>query len=144
MNKRAPLIGISTDVEVRPETRPPRPFYMLDETNARALIASGATPVLLPPEPECVEAYLELCDGLIVSGGGYQFQVPQLFRHDGTEPPEKERRFRFEAALLRGAAAAVARARERHPAVEWLLAARLGAEPEVAEALVARSAESLV
>jgi sirohydrochlorin cobaltochelatase len=41
-------------------------------------------------------------------------------------------------------AAAVARARERHPAVEWLLAARLGAEPEVAEALVARSAESLV
>jgi putative glutamine amidotransferase len=105
MNKRAPLIGISTDVEVRPETRPPRPFYMLDETNARALIASGATPVLLPPEPECVEAYLELCDGLIVSGGGYQFQVPQLFRHDGTEPPEKERRFRFEAALLRGAMA---------------------------------------
>lgn len=40
-------------------------------------------------------------------------------------------------------AAAVARARERHPAVEWLLAARLGAEPEVAEALVARVAESV-
>ncbi len=40
-------------------------------------------------------------------------------------------------------AAAVARARERHPAVEWLLAARLGAEPEVAEALVDRAAESL-
>jgi len=40
-------------------------------------------------------------------------------------------------------AAAVARARERHPAVEWLVAARLGAEPEVAEALVARIAEAL-
>ena len=40
-------------------------------------------------------------------------------------------------------AAAVARARERHPAVEWLVAARLGAEPEVAEALVARIAEAI-
>ncbi len=40
-------------------------------------------------------------------------------------------------------AAAVARAGERHPAVEWLLAARLGAEPEVAEALVARVAEAV-
>ena len=40
-------------------------------------------------------------------------------------------------------AAAVARAGERHPAVEWLVAARLGAEPEVAEALVARIAEAV-
>lgn len=39
-------------------------------------------------------------------------------------------------------AAAVTRARERHSAVEWLLAARLGAEAEVAEALVARIVEA--
>lgn len=35
-------------------------------------------------------------------------------------------------------AAAVARARERHPGVEWIVAPRLGAEPEVAAALVDR------
>lgn len=97
----APVIGISADVEFRPDARPPRNSYFLDETNVKTLLALGATPILLPPEPECVQAYLELCDGIIISGGGYQFQVPQLFRHDGSEPPEKERRFRFEALLAR-------------------------------------------
>lgn len=101
MSKRSPVIGITTDVEVLTKLRPLRPAYLVDETNVRALLAFGATPILLPPEPACLEAYLALCDGFIVSGGGYQFQVPQMFRHDGTEPPEKERRFRFEAALLR-------------------------------------------
>jgi putative glutamine amidotransferase len=100
---RVPLIGITSDVYFNEESRPPRETFILDSTNVRTLRAFGATPVLLPPEPACVPAYLELCDGLIVSGGGYQFQVPQLFRHDGTEPAEKERRFLFEAALLRGA-----------------------------------------
>jgi sirohydrochlorin cobaltochelatase len=40
-------------------------------------------------------------------------------------------------------AAAVATARERHPAIEWIVARRLGAEPDVAEALVDRIAEAL-
>ena len=40
-------------------------------------------------------------------------------------------------------AASVARARERHPGIEWLVVPRLGAEPDVAEALVDRIAESL-
>jgi hypothetical protein len=37
----------------------------------------------------------------------------------------------------------VARVRERHPAVEWIVTARLGAEPDVAEALVARIAAAI-
>lgn len=41
-------------------------------------------------------------------------------------------------------AAAVATARERHPAIEWIVASRLGAEPDVAEALVDRLAETLL
>jgi len=41
-------------------------------------------------------------------------------------------------------AAAVATAQERHPAIEWIVAARLGAEPDVAEALVDRLAETLL
>ena len=40
-------------------------------------------------------------------------------------------------------AAAVAAARERHPAIEWIVTSRLGAEPDVAEALVDRIAEAL-
>ena len=40
-------------------------------------------------------------------------------------------------------AAAVATARERHPAIEWIVTAHLGAEPDVADALVDRMAEAL-
>ena len=40
-------------------------------------------------------------------------------------------------------AAAVATARERHPALEWIVASRLGADPDVAEVLVDRIAEAL-
>ena len=39
--------------------------------------------------------------------------------------------------------AAVASARERHPAIEWVVVRRLGAEPEVAAALVERVAAAL-
>jgi len=40
-------------------------------------------------------------------------------------------------------AAAVATARDCHPSIEWIVTGRLGAEPEVAEALVDRVAEAL-
>ena len=102
MSKK-PVIGITPDIEFRPDGRPPRDFYFVDARNAAALHEAGATAILLPHEADDIDAYLDLVDGLLVTGGGYQFQTPALFRHDGTEPPEKERRTRFEAALLRRA-----------------------------------------
>jgi putative glutamine amidotransferase len=74
---------------------------MLDATNFEAFRAFGAASVMLPSEIDCIDDYLDLCDGIVVSGGGYQFQVPEMFRGDGSEPPEKEQRFRFEAELTR-------------------------------------------
>ncbi|MBC7941173.1 MAG: gamma-glutamyl-gamma-aminobutyrate hydrolase family protein [Chitinophagaceae bacterium] len=102
MNKR-PLIGVTPDIEFQPDGNPPRDFYSVDERNIAALREAGASAVLLPHEVGDIDTYLDLVDGLLVTGGGYQFQVPGLFRHDGSEPPEKERRTRFEAALLRRA-----------------------------------------
>jgi putative glutamine amidotransferase len=101
--KKKPVIGVTPDIEFRPDGSPPRDFYFVDARNAAALHEAGATAILLPHEAEDIDRYLDLVDGLLVTGGGYQFQVPGLFRHDGTEPPEKERRTRFEAALLRRA-----------------------------------------
>lgn len=101
MKTRQPVIGVTADIEFRSEGRPPRNGYFLDATNFDALREFGAVPIMLPSEIDCVDEYLDLCDGILVSGGGYQFQVPQLFKLDGSEPPEKERRFRFEAALLK-------------------------------------------
>lgn len=100
---RKPLIGVTSDVEFMSDGHPPRDFYFVDARNFDALREAGAAAVILPHEFDEIDRYLDLIDGLLVTGGSYQFQVPALFRHDGTEPPEKERRARFEAALLRRA-----------------------------------------
>jgi putative glutamine amidotransferase len=100
MKRNRPVIGVTADLEHRAEARPPRPAYILDATNCDTLRSMGAVPLMLPSELDAVDDYLDLCDGIVVSGGGYQFRVPQLFQFDGTEPPEKERRFRFEARLM--------------------------------------------
>ena len=98
---RKPVIGITSDIEFRADAHPPRNAYFLDGTNIDALRSFGAVPLMLPSEIDCVDEYLDLCDGFIISGGGYQFQVPQLFKLDGSEPAEKAQRFRFEEALVR-------------------------------------------
>lgn len=101
MSRNRPVIGITADLEHYAEGRPPRPVYRLDATNCDTLRSMGAIPIMLPSEVDAVDDYLDFCDGIVVSGGGYQFRVPQLFQFDGTEPPEKERRFRFESQLIR-------------------------------------------
>jgi putative glutamine amidotransferase len=99
--RRKPVIGITADIDFWTTGRPPRAAYLLEATNFDALRAFGAASVMLPSEFECIDEYLDLCDGIVVSGGGYQFQVPQMFRGDGSEPLEKEQRFRFEAEMTR-------------------------------------------
>lgn len=107
---RKPVIGVTPDIEFMADGNPPRDFYSIDARNFDALREVGATALVLPHETADIEQYLDLVDGLLVTGGGYQFQAPGLFRHDGTEPAEKERRMRFEATLMR-------RAIERNQAV---------------------------
>ena len=97
---KKPLIGVTSDVEFMLDGNPPRDFYYVDARNFDALREAGAAAVILPLEFDEIDRYLDLIDGLLVTGGKYQFKVPTLFRHDGTEPPEKERRARFEATLL--------------------------------------------
>lgn len=98
--RKKPVIGITAEIDQYDEWRPPRLGYSLDATTSDALSQMGAVPIMLPCEIDSVTDYLDLCDGIIVSGGGYQFRVPQMFEFNGTEPPEKERRFRFESQLI--------------------------------------------
>jgi putative glutamine amidotransferase len=100
MNRNRPIIGVTAEIEHHEEWRPPRAGYMLDATTCDTLRSIGATPVILPCEMDAVDDYLDMCDGILISGGGYQFRVPQLFQLDGSEPPEKERRFLFESRLV--------------------------------------------
>lgn len=97
---KRPVIGVTPDIEFRPEAQPPRNNYFTDEQTFTALAAAGAAAIMLPHDLDSLDAYLDRIDGLLVTGGGYQFRDAKLFKGDGSEPPEKERRTRFEIALL--------------------------------------------
>ena len=106
--KRTPLIGVTSDIEANPGGKPPRPYYILDSRTFDALRAEDAAPVMLPHEIGQIPRYLEALDGILVSGGGYQFPHPELFGEgaDGTDSPEKLNRAAFERALISAAIAA--------------------------------------
>jgi putative glutamine amidotransferase len=106
--KQAPLIGVTPDIEARPEYKLQSPLYFLDSPTFDALRAAGAAPVMLPHEVEHIPRYLETLDGILVTGGGYQFPHPDLFGEgaDGADAPEKLRRAAFERELISAAIAA--------------------------------------
>jgi len=102
---RAPVIGITLDSE-EPGGYSRSPWYALRRNYADAVARAGGLPMLLPHQPELVEATLDLIDGLLISGGAFDID-PALFgagdRHDSVVC--KRRRTDFELALLRGALA---------------------------------------
>jgi putative glutamine amidotransferase len=100
---RTPVIGITLDRE-EPGGYSKFPWLAIRENYCRAVAAAGGLPVLLPHEPERVEAYLGLLDGLIVSGGNFDVD-PALFG-DGERHPTvktKDARTAFEWQITRGA-----------------------------------------
>jgi len=62
----SPLIGITVD-NIENTAKSGR--YELGSGYSRAVAAAGGVPVLLPHEPACVAAYVDRCDGLILTGG---------------------------------------------------------------------------
>jgi putative glutamine amidotransferase len=101
-SERTPLIGVTADIEASPQGKPPRPFYVLDSRTFDALRVAGAAAVILPHEIDMIPRYLKSLDGIVVSGGGYQFPHPELFGEgaDGSDSPEKLQRAAFERALI--------------------------------------------
>ena len=61
-----PVIGITVD---NADNTAASGKYESAIAYASAMTAAGGVPVLLPHVPELAEAYLELCDGLILTGG---------------------------------------------------------------------------
>jgi putative glutamine amidotransferase len=57
-----PIIGITADVESQ--------RHQVGAGYATAVREAGGVPVILPCEPDCAAAYVKLCDGLVLSGGG--------------------------------------------------------------------------
>jgi putative glutamine amidotransferase len=100
---KRPVIGITLDSE-EPGGYSNLPWYALRENYADAVTAAGGIPLPLPHEPDQAADYLELIDGLVVTGGAFDLD-PVLFgagkRHSTVIT--KDRRTAFELAVTRGA-----------------------------------------
>ena len=103
MLKPAPkaVIGITLDRE-EPGGYSKFPWFALRENYCRAISNAGGLPVLLPHEPDRAEDYLDLIDGLVVSGGNFDVD-PALFGATDRHPKvtTKDRRTAFEWSMTR-------------------------------------------
>ena len=99
---RSIVIGLTLDSEP-PGGYSKFPWYAIRENYCSAVLRAGGLPILLPHEPDEVEQYLKLIDGLIVTGGAFDVD-PALFgataRHASVTT--KERRTAFELAAVQG------------------------------------------
>jgi putative glutamine amidotransferase len=102
----SPIIGFSLDFETTP-TYSKKPWYAIRENYMRSVAEHGAVPIALPHEPELVEHYLQVIDGLVITGGAFDID-PKLYGASEVHQTvtTKERRTQFEWAITKGAIAA--------------------------------------
>ena len=95
MPSTAPRIGITVaNGKDKPET------YILGSAYAQAVADAGGVPVMLAQLPELVDAYLDTCDGFLLTGGADPVTEPY---GEPTHPAANRvapSRQAFEAALL--------------------------------------------
>ncbi|MCB1969856.1 MAG: gamma-glutamyl-gamma-aminobutyrate hydrolase family protein [Geminicoccaceae bacterium] len=100
---RRPVVGITLDAE--PAGGYSKfPWYALRENYGDSIREVGGLPIALPHEPDQAEAYLDLIDALVITGGAFDVD-PKLYGEGDTHPTVvlKQRRTRFEWAMTRGA-----------------------------------------
>ncbi len=91
-----PIIGITMDHEVE-QTYSKFPWYALRDNYAGSVRLSGGIPFPLPHELELVDDYLEMIDGLIITGGAFDVS-PELYGSTISSDTVslKDRRTKFE------------------------------------------------
>ncbi|MDG1286002.1 MAG: gamma-glutamyl-gamma-aminobutyrate hydrolase family protein [Rickettsiales bacterium] len=104
MSKK-PIIGYTLDFEFGGKGEYSLyPWYAMRENYFASTTQAGGIPLPLPHELDLVEEYLNMIDGLIVTGG--DFDVPPHYYGQAVESDTvslKERRTAFELAMTRGA-----------------------------------------
>jgi putative glutamine amidotransferase len=100
-----PRIGLTLDAEP-PGGYSKLPWYALRVNYFEAIARAGGLPIALPHDPLLVEEWLELLDGLVVTGGAFDLD-PALYGDAARHPTvrTKDRRTAFEAAITRAALA---------------------------------------
>jgi putative glutamine amidotransferase len=103
-----PVIGITPDLGQTPGRpgRPSLPRYELKQAYADAVLAAGGLPVVLPyaDEEDAAAEAVELCDGLVVTGGAFDIP-PELYGATvgARMGPLKRGRTAWEQRVLRAA-----------------------------------------
>lgn len=99
-----PVIGFTLDYEATKDSYSKYPWYAVRENHVTSLSDFGALPLPLPHELDGVERYLDMIDGLVVTGGDFDIS-PELYGQKITSDRVtlKERRTAFELAMIRGA-----------------------------------------
>lgn len=98
-----PVIGLTLDLE-QPGDFASKPWYAIRANYCQAVEAAGGVPIALPHVDSEVETYLDMIDGLIVTGGAFDLD-PSLYGSGSRHPlvSTKDGRTRFEMAVTRGA-----------------------------------------
>ena len=102
-NSAPPVIGLPLDYEEKP-TYSKMPWYALRENYCSSVSRFGGMPLGLPHEVELVERYLDMLDGLIITGGAFDVS-PEYYGEATTSDTvvTKKRRTQFEFAITKGA-----------------------------------------
>jgi putative glutamine amidotransferase len=100
-----PRIGLTLDAEP-PGGYSKLPWYAIRENYCSAIARAGGLPLALPHELDLAEAYLDLLDGLVVTGGAFDLD-PALYGAADRHPTvtTKHRRTDFELRITEGALA---------------------------------------
>lgn len=103
MHKRPPVIGITLDYETAP-TYSKFPWYALREGYCASVSRFGAAPLPLPHEVAMAGHYLDLIDGLMVTGGAFDVSPDYYGEKTASDTVStKDRRTAFEFAVTKGA-----------------------------------------
>lgn len=96
-----PRIGLTLDAEP-PGGYSGLPWYAIRENYCTAIARPGGLPIALPHEVDLIEAYADMLDGLVVTGGAFDLD-PALYgasdRHETVTT--KDQRTSFELAITR-------------------------------------------
>jgi putative glutamine amidotransferase len=102
-----PIIGVTCDFESpkqQPSDYAKYPWYVLRTNYCDAIAHAGGIPIVLPYHIDMIQDYVDLVDGIVITGGGFDID-PKLFGATTCHPSVKLKpeRTHFEWALMKAA-----------------------------------------
>ena len=105
MNKR-PIIAIPLDWQDQPTYSKHHPWYALRANYTEEISKAGGAPIALSYDYKSIENYINLADGLLISGGAHDIN-PSLYgeKKEHCTKEIKQNRTDFEIAMIKAALA---------------------------------------